>query len=157
VLPTPTTLTFLSTVAYAVLTVAGTVLWKRTRSLRTALVAIGFALVLPDQVSALVEYFEFNALLHGHPGDTFFLIRHHAFLHYVSILGLWVAAVGLVWHAVGKSAPLASPNNRYERSRVVAVTLRNGHRNGLTGNRLKSESRVGLAPDSPMPGERRDV
>jgi hypothetical protein len=25
-------------------------------------------------------------------------------LHYISILGLWVAAVGLVWHAAGKSA-----------------------------------------------------
>jgi hypothetical protein len=104
-LPIPTALTLLSTVAYAVLTVAGAVLWKRTRSLQTALVAIGFALVLPDQVSALVEYFEFVALLHGRSSDTFFLIQHHAFLHYVSILGLWVAAVGLVWHAAGKSAP----------------------------------------------------
>jgi hypothetical protein len=105
VLPTPTTLTLLSTVAYAVLTVAGAVLWRRTRSLQAALVAAGFALALPGQVSALVEYFEFIALVQGRAGDTFFLVHHHAFLHYVSILGLWVAAVGLVWHAVGKSAP----------------------------------------------------
>ena len=104
VLPLPTELTLLSTVAYAVLTVAGAVLWKRSRSLQTALVAIGFALVLPDQVSALVEYFEFVALLQGRSSDTFFLIHHHALLHYISMLGLWVAAVGLVWHAAGKSA-----------------------------------------------------
>lgn len=60
----PTALTLLSTVAYAIFTVAGAVLWKRTRSLQTALV-----------------------------------------LHYVSILGLWIAAVGMVWHAAEKSAP----------------------------------------------------
>lgn len=69
------------------------------------LVAIGFALALPGQVSALVEYFEFTAVLHGRTSDTLFLVYHHAFLHYISILGLWVAAVGLVWHAAGKSAP----------------------------------------------------
>ena len=103
--PTPNTLTLLFAVAYAVLTVAGAVLWKRTRSLQSALVAIGFALVLLDQVSALVEYFEFIALMHDRPSDTFFLIYHHAFLHYVSLFGLWAAAVGLMWHAAGKSAP----------------------------------------------------
>ena len=60
---------------------------------------MGFVLILPGQVSTLIEYFEFIALLHGRPNDTFFLIYHHAFLRYVSILGLWVAAVGLAWHA----------------------------------------------------------
>ena len=104
VLPFPTTLTLLSTVAYAVLTVAGAVLWRRTRSLPTALVAMGFALILPDQVSTLIEYFEFIALLHGRLSDTYFLVHRHAFLRYVSILGLWVAAVGLTSHAAGKSA-----------------------------------------------------
>jgi hypothetical protein len=97
-----TTLTILSTIAYAALAVAGAVLWNRTRSLWTALIGVGFALVFPDQISAIVEYFQFNALLHGHPDDTFFLIHHHAFLRYVSIFGLWVAAVGLVWHAMGR-------------------------------------------------------
>lgn len=104
-LPISTTLNLLSTVAYAIFTVAGAVLWKRTRSLQTALVAIGFALVLPGQVSGLIAYFEFVALLRGHSGDTFYLIEHHVFLHYVSILGLWIAAVGMVWHAAEKSAP----------------------------------------------------
>jgi hypothetical protein len=102
--PTTTTLTLLSMVAYAVLTVAGAVLWRRTRSLPTALVAMGFALILPEQVSTLIEYFEFIALMQGRPNATFFLVYHHAFLHYVSILGLWVAAVGLAWHAAAKSA-----------------------------------------------------
>jgi len=97
-------LTLISIVAYAVLTVAGTVLWKRTGSRQTVLIAIGFALVLLDQVSVLVECFEINALLRARPSDTFFLIHHHAFLHYPFILGLSLAAVGLLWHAVGKSA-----------------------------------------------------
>jgi hypothetical protein len=35
------------------------------------------------------------------------LIHHHAFLRCVSILGLWVAAVGLVWHAVGQRASVS--------------------------------------------------
>ena len=103
-LPTPTTLTLLSTVAFTLLTVAGVLLWRRTRTLQTALVAIGFALVLPRQVGTLIEYFEFMALLQGHGVDTYFLILHHASLYYVSILGLWIAAVGLVWHAAGKPA-----------------------------------------------------
>jgi hypothetical protein len=107
VIPSTTTLTILSTIAYTALAVAGAVLWNRSRSLRTALVAVGFGLILPDQVSALIEYFQFNALLRGHAGDTFFLIHHHAFLRYVSILGLWVAAVGLVWHAIGRRTSVA--------------------------------------------------
>ena len=104
-LPISPTLTLLSTVAYAVLTVAGALLWKRTRSLPTALVTIGFALVLPDQLIEQAEYFQFITLLHGRPPDTYFLVYHHAVLRCVSILGLWVAAVGLVWHASRKSAP----------------------------------------------------
>jgi len=107
VIPNTTTLTILSTIAYTALAVAGTVLWNRSRSLRTALVAVGFAPVLPDQVSSLVEYFQFNALLRDRNGDTFFLIHHHAFLRYVSILGLWIAAVGLVWHAIDRRASVA--------------------------------------------------
>jgi hypothetical protein len=105
VFSTPPTLALLSSIAFAALTVAGAVLWKRTHAFRAALIAIGFALVLPDQLSALVESFEIKALMNGRSGDTLFLIQHHGFLHLIAMLGLWVAAVGLVWHAVGKSAP----------------------------------------------------
>lgn len=103
--PTLPTLTLLSMVAYAVLAIAGAVFWKRSRSRQTALVAIGFALVLPDQLSTLLESFVFSAVQHSRPGDTYFVIHHHAFLHYVSLLGLCVAAVGLMWEATRKSAP----------------------------------------------------
>jgi hypothetical protein len=100
VLPTNTACVLLSTVAYAVLTAAGAVLWKRTRSHATILVTIGFAMVLLDQVSALVEYLELSALLRGHPADTLFIVHHHAFLQYGRFLGLWLAAGGLIWHSV---------------------------------------------------------
>jgi len=102
VLPTTTTVTLLTTTAYVVLAAAAAILWRRSRSLRTALVAIGFSLVLPDQVTRLIEYYEFVGVLHGRPADTLFLIHHHAFLYYASILGLWVAAVGLAWHATAR-------------------------------------------------------
>jgi len=107
VLPITTTLALLSLAAYAALAIASAVLWRRTRSAGAATAALGFALVLPDQASRLVEYFEFTALLHGRSGDTFFLIHHHAVLQYLSIVGMCVAGVGLLWHA------FASPNNRW--------------------------------------------
>ena len=93
--------------AYAGFTTAGALLWKRTRSLATALVAIGFALVLVDQIISLVEYIELNALVSGHYTDTLFIVQHHAVEQYVALVGLLVAAAGLLWHSV------ASPNNRW--------------------------------------------
>src|SRR5579872_3567866 len=94
----------LAVAAFALLTLAGAVLWRRTRTLATALIAIGFALVLAEQVSTLVGYLEFGAILNGHSGDTLFVIQHHGLLRYVSILGLCAAALGLMWHAARKSS-----------------------------------------------------
>lgn len=90
----------LATLAYAVATVAGAVLWKRSHSLAAAMVAIGFALVLLEQVIALVQYFELSRLMYGHTADTLFIVHHHPFLRYVAVLGLWIAAVGLVRHSL---------------------------------------------------------
>jgi len=99
VLTTTIAAALLATVAYAVITGAGAVLWKRTHSLAAAMVALGFALVLLDQIVALVEYLELRSLLRGHAADTLFIVHHHLFLHYVADLGLWIAAVGLAWHS----------------------------------------------------------
>ena len=89
----------LATVAYALIAGAGAVLWKHAHSPAAALVAVGFALVLLDQIVALVEYIELRSLLRGHTADTLFIVHHHLFLHYVADLGLWVAAIGLAWHS----------------------------------------------------------
>jgi hypothetical protein len=96
--------------AYVSFTTAGALLWKRTRSLATALVAIGFALVLVDQIISLVEYIELTALVSGHSTDTLFIVQHHAVEQYVALVGLLVAAAGLLWHSV------TSPNNRWRGS-----------------------------------------
>ena len=42
----------------------------------------------------------YEPLLRGHPDDTLYIVQHHAFLLYVGLLGLWLAAVGLIWHSV---------------------------------------------------------
>src|SRR5215472_3173350 len=100
-------LVLLSVVAYAFLATAGVALWKRHRSVATALVAIGFACALVDQVISVVEYLEVTAILRGHPTDTFFVIQHHSAEQYTALVCLVVAAAGLLWHS------LASPNNRW--------------------------------------------
>lgn len=90
-----------SSAAYTALAIAGAVLWRRRGSIAGAAIAIGFALVLLEQVIQLVEYLEISALLRGHRADTLYIVHHHAFLRYAALLGLWLAAAGLVWHAVG--------------------------------------------------------
>jgi len=95
----PTALSLLSALAYAVLTTAGVLLWKRARSFATAMLAIGFAIVLLDQIILLASYLRMVATLHSHSGDTLFVIYHRANSLHVVLVGLWIAAVGLVWHA----------------------------------------------------------
>ena len=90
----------LSALAYAVLAAAGVVQWKRARSVATAMVAIGFAMVLLDQLVELIRYLQIGALLRGHPSDTLYVVYHRAFIQYISLLGLWFAAVGLMWRSL---------------------------------------------------------
>lgn len=92
--------TLASAIAYAALTVAGALLWWRRGAIGWAVVASGFALVLLGQVGRLVEFLEVGALVRSHPGDTLFIVHHNAFLQCAALLGLWVAAAALVWHAV---------------------------------------------------------
>lgn len=87
-------------VAYAALAVAGAVLWKRRGGVAWMAVAIGFALVLLDRAVQLVEYLEINASLRAHPADTLYIIHHHDFLRFAALLGLALAAAGLVCHAI---------------------------------------------------------
>jgi hypothetical protein len=84
---------------FVLLAAAGALLWTRTRSLATAMVAAGFAIALIDRLLALVQYLELSALMHAHAGDTLYIVRHYAFLQYAGVAGLGLAAVGLVWHS----------------------------------------------------------
>src|ERR1700719_3583038 len=89
-------------VPYVVFTAAGVLLWKRSRSVATLLVALGFAAALLGQVAGFFVNVEFSAAmrnrgvvglhLHGFPWLT----------HYVGIGGIWAAALGLIWHASSK-------------------------------------------------------
>lgn len=99
-MPFVTLSSLVSSAAYAALAVAGVVLWRRRGSAAGAAIAIGFALVLVGQVSRLVEYREFGAILRGHSTDTLFIVQHHAYLQLAALLGLLLAAAGLLWHAV---------------------------------------------------------
>ena len=93
----------LSTIAYAVLTLAGFALWKRGRSVATALLTVGFAMILAVQLTLLIQDIQFRAILRGHSSDTLFIVHHHALLRYVELAGLWLAALGLVSYALGMS------------------------------------------------------
>lgn len=88
-----------STVVFVILAAVGTVLWTRTRSLATGIVALGFAIALIDRLVALVQRLEISALMRAHAGDTFFIVHRSAFLQYTGLLGLSLAAVGLLWHS----------------------------------------------------------
>ena len=74
-------------------------LWRRTRSPATAIVALGFAIALIGRLVALVQHLEISAVMRAHAGDTFFIVHRYAFLRYAGLLGLGLAAVGLLWHS----------------------------------------------------------
>ena len=90
----------ISAVAYAILVAAGSLLWKRGRTHAAMLIAVGFALALLFEIASLVERWEFVARLRGNSNDTFFIVEHHAYWRYLALLGLCLAAVGLMWHAI---------------------------------------------------------
>jgi hypothetical protein len=95
-----TALPILSAVAYTVLAAGAVLLWNRTRSFATAMIAIGFALVLLDKLAAVVEQLEISAVLRAHSIDTLYIVSHDAFRKYVSLFGLLLAGFGVLWHGV---------------------------------------------------------
>lgn len=89
--------------AYTLLAVAGAAVWKRTRSLATTTMALGFVMALLALIIAVTQQLEIDALLREHPADTFFIVQHNAFPRYALLLGLSLAALGLSWHSVRKT------------------------------------------------------
>ena len=97
----------LSALPYLALTVAGVLLWKRSHSIATTLVAVGFAAALCIQVARMVTYFTFQPPMEAHHQgerlafNLYYLVAPW-WQRYVELLGIWTAAVGLLWHASRK-------------------------------------------------------
>ena len=90
-------------VPYAIFAVIGAVLWKYSRSVATVMVAGGSAAVLLVQVVALLRSFEISAAVRAHQDASYIVVHSHLsslLAHYVGLVGLWTAAMGLVWHAI---------------------------------------------------------
>lgn len=100
----PLVLTLLLIVPCAVLTVAGVLLWRRWRSVATALVALGFAMALLGLASVLFATYKTRAVLSELTSaatpqhDTGYIVAHYRGLLLVAVLGKWVAAAGALWH-----------------------------------------------------------
>jgi hypothetical protein len=98
--------TFLLVVPYAVLTAAGVLLWRRWRSVATAMIALGFAATFLGLGSGLFAPYKTHAVLSELTSaslsqqDTFYVVAHyHRFpLLWLALSGIWAAAVGTLWH-----------------------------------------------------------
>jgi hypothetical protein len=91
--------TWILVAPYAVFTAAGVLLWRRSHSVATILVAAGFAAALLGQIAELLVSLKVAAVMHTHRDGTFYLVGHHAVPHHVALAGVCTAAVGLLWHA----------------------------------------------------------
>ncbi len=100
-----------SGVPYALMGVAGFLLWRRGHSVATAIVAVGFAVAFLSQVVGLLVQLETDAFVRAYRDDgTFVTVHAHAFpqfARYCGLVGFWVGALGLLLHSV------PSPNNRW--------------------------------------------
>lgn len=88
---------------YVLLAVAGALLWTRRRTFATLLIALGFAATLVGQATAIYVSHDVGAAVRSHQEAAQVLARHHyvfsILTHYATLVGLWMAAVGMVWHA----------------------------------------------------------
>jgi hypothetical protein len=92
----------------AALAIGGVLLWMHLRSAASLLVAMGFAATFLGQFVDLVSAYELSSVMRTHPDVTYFVAYHRSFgllMHYVGLLGLWVAAAGLIWHALALPQP----------------------------------------------------
>jgi len=91
-------------VPYALLALAGVLLWRRRRTFATLLMALGFAATFAGQVAGFHVSHEVGAAVRSHQDASLVLAHHHYIFpmltHYANLLELWAAAVGMVWHAV---------------------------------------------------------
>ena len=91
---------------YALLALAGLLLWKRQRSVATVMIALGFVATFIGQAAGLHR--EPRSRCRGPRSSRRVagLAQHRRIFplltHYAAVGGLWAAAVGMVWHASAK-------------------------------------------------------
>jgi hypothetical protein len=102
-----------------VLTIFGTVLFRRNRTLATALVALGFAATFVSGIANVVVSYKVaqmqaNISQRAHPG--FIVYAFHSGLWTMSRLcgpiGMWMASLSLLWHML-ETRRAGSTNNRW--------------------------------------------
>jgi hypothetical protein len=94
-----TVLSSLVAIAYALLTTASALLLRRERSAATAMIFIGFATLLIDQLILFASYLRIHANFRTKSAgnDSLFLIYHRANSRVIFMLGLWASALGMLW------------------------------------------------------------
>jgi len=97
--PSVPALSILSAAAYLLFAIAGVALWKGTRSIAAALIAVGFLVVFIDQIILVISYIHLVDNFANQPGDTLFIVYHRANSPWVVLSGMWVAALGLASYA----------------------------------------------------------
>jgi len=70
-------------VPYGLFALAAGLLWRRRRTFATLLMALGFVATLVGEVAGFHVHHHISPLL----------------THYATLVGLWAAAVAMVWHA----------------------------------------------------------
>jgi hypothetical protein len=106
--------TLTSVVPYALLTLAGFLLWRRSHSVVTVVTGLGFAVALLAQVVGYLVEFQTSIIVRAYKDDgSFTLVPAHSFphfAHYIGLIGFSVGALGLVWWA---ATTTPSPNHRW--------------------------------------------
>jgi len=99
-----------SAVPFALLAVAGFLLWRCNHSVAAAAVVVGFVVSLLAQVGGYLVEFSTSTVSRAYKDNgTFTFVPVHTFLHVahcISLVGFWVGALGLVWLASSTSRPL---------------------------------------------------
>ena len=94
----------------------GIFLWRQRPSIGSAMTAVGFSASLVSHLASLIESIEYQAVASSNVDATSLLAHQHSITlatHYLGLLGLWVASIGLLLHA--RTFAGSSPNQRLER------------------------------------------
>jgi hypothetical protein len=104
-----------------ILTVFGILLFRRSRTLASALVALGFAAVFISGIANALVSYEVSHIYYGSGSAsekalTAVSVDLHGWFWLVARLfgpaGMWVASLSLLWHMLNTRGT-ASPNNRW--------------------------------------------
>lgn len=93
-------------VPYIALAAVGIILFKRHRTVATALVALGFGAVALSHVAGAFFSFEFS-YIYGSRGNLAGAVgKFHGWVwtttYWANTLGIWVASMCLLWHTLRK-------------------------------------------------------